>query len=101
MAEDDNDPRRLVEKSHKDTYVANKCRAIAVRGHVSNELSVEEYYKLVEQRYASLPAVPREQWQDRNFTADTSNYDLPNTRVVTVYESPPVRNTLLGCRRRW
>lgn len=105
MAEDEeDDPWHFAEKRKIDPYLANKhiiCRGKASGYHVSNELTEEEFRAHVKRQFESLPIEPREKWQDRRFAADTSNYDLPNPRVIVTYESPPVRNTLLGCRRRW
>jgi hypothetical protein len=104
MSDDEDDPWHFREKRKLDPYLANKTiigRGKASGYHVSNDMTAEEFQAHVKRQFESLPMETREQWQDRRFTADTSNYDLPAPRVITIYESPPVKNTLLGCRRRW
>lgn len=100
---DDTGPWFFETKARRDPYLVNKtvfCNS-ASRYAVRDDMTADEARDCLKRQFESLPTESREDWLDRRFSPNTSTYDTPVARVVTVYESPPVRNTVLGCRRRW
>jgi hypothetical protein len=101
--ENDKGPHYRETRERRDPYDVNKnvfCKG-SNRYAVRNDMTAEEIRDCIRRQTESLPKETMEEWVDSRFAPDTSNYDSYWARPVTVYESPPVRNTVLGCRRRW